>query len=322
MFSIFKRNKKYIKIIQPKPLQEVGARFLISGWVSSNWLKSRFGMDYRIFLDYIDINGQTFSGSSFDVKRRLFSGLNNRYYFSTILRFSQFNVDFIKKSQGRITIKLGGQNNHEIYIPLIVKQLEPEGGADPEVIKKHEKIGEMIKQYENDLKVYNEETEKIRKRRLEKLGLSEDELSGAYIQNFEIAGQIAGGIFQVLGKERGYNSDYPFTQEDLDEERLEEKYKDAIEWRGPLLGVAVGRMNGFEFIVFNNDHGKHLHVIHRARGINARFSFPKIELINYKNAKTSINSKERKAIINFLNNPEIFAKLENEFKRREDVAVR
>lgn len=321
MFDVFKRNKKYIKIIQPKPFQEIGSRFIVSGWVSSKWLKSQFGMNYRIFLDYIDINGQTFLGSSFDVKRGLLAKFTNRYYFSTILGFTQFNVDFIKQSQGRITIKLGGQNKYEIYIPLIVKQLEPKDGADPKIIKKHGKIGEMIKQYENDIKSYNEETEKIRKRRLEKLGLTEDELSSAYLHDFEIASQIAGGIFQVLEKEKGYNSDYPFTQEDLDEEKLGEKYKDAIEWRGPLLGVAIGRMNGFEFIVFGNDHDKHLHVIHRARGINARFSFPEIELINYKNAKTSINSKERKAIVNFLRNPNIFTKLEDEFKRREMAIV-
>jgi len=319
MFSVSKPRNIIIKIKQPNPYQEVGAKFIVSGWVSAEWLKSQFGMDYRIFLDYIDINGQTFSGSSFDVKRGLISRLTNRYCLSTVLGFTQFNVDFIKKSQGRITIKLGGQNKHEIYIPVIVKQLEPEGGADPEIIKKHGKIGSMINQYENDLKIYNEKIEKIRTRRLEKLGLTDKEISGAYIQDFEIAGKIAGGIFQILEKENGYNSDYPLAQEDLDEKELEEKYKDAIEWRGPLLGVAIGRMNGFEFMVFSNDHGKHLHVIHRARGINARFSFPEIELINYKNAKNSINSKEKKEIAIFLRNPEIHTRLDNEFKRRETV---
>ena len=100
------------------------------------------------------------------------------------------------------------------------------------------------------------------------------------------------------------------------------KYKKAIEWRGPLLGGAVGIMNGFEFRVYSHDHDKHFHVIHKGKRINARFSFPKIELINYKNSKNSIGSKEISRIVEFFKNTNNFKKLEAEFQRRDGVLAK
>ncbi len=128
---------------------------------------------------------------------------------------------------------------------------------------------------------------------------------------------LSGGIFEILEKAENYNNDYPFTQEDLDEEKLKEKYKDAIEWQEPLLGVIAGRLDGFEFRIFSNDYGKHFHVIHRGRGINARFSFPEIKLVNYKQAKNTISSKEVNKISAYFKNPDNFKRLETEFIRRE-----
>ena len=70
-------------------------------------------------------------------------------------------------------------------------------------------------------------------------------------------------------------------------------------------------------MIYSNDHDRHFHVIHKEKGINARFSFPEIELINYKNTRTSINSKEKKAITNFFKDQTNFNKLEKEFQRRD-----
>lgn len=52
-------RKDSINLSHPKPYDEVGARFIISGWVPVSWLKSNFGFVNSIFLDLIDIKGKT-----------------------------------------------------------------------------------------------------------------------------------------------------------------------------------------------------------------------------------------------------------------------
>ena len=78
----------------------------------------------------------------------------------------------------------------------------------------------------------------------------------------------------------------------------------------------VAVMKGFEFRVHSDDHGKHFHVIHRGRGIDARFSFPEIELIDYKKLGNTIGRKEENNIRVFFKNPEYFEKLKGEFEKR------
>ncbi len=315
--SSFKKEK--IIVIKPNPYQEVGAKFLIWGLVSRVWLETDYGIRNSISLDLIDINGQTISGSSISVgepkSKYWFSKFKKRFYFSKVFQFFGPSVGFIEESQGRMTIKLSGENekNQSIYIPIIVKQFEPEGGANPEIIKRHGKISEIIKQYEKDLKTYYEELDKIEEIRLRKNAISKTEQMNLYARDLE----LVGNLFVVLEKDKGFNKNYPFIKEDLEEKRLKEKYKDAIEWQGPLLGVVAGRMDGFEFRIFSNDHGKHFHVMHKGRGINARFSFPEIKLINYKYTKVSINNKEKNKIEAYFKNSDNFKRLENEFLRRE-----
>ncbi len=78
----------------------------------------------------------------------------------------------------------------------------------------------------------------------------------------------------------------------------------------------VGRINGFQFVVYSNDHDKHFHVIHKSRGIDARFSFPEIKLMNYKGFSNTISSKEEKVIIKFFKDQRNFEKLQDQFKKR------
>lgn len=83
---------------------------------------------------------------------------------------------------------------------------------------------------------------------------------------------------------------------------------------GQLAGT-VGTIKGFSFTVYSNDHGKHFHVIDKGKGINARFSFPQIELLNYK-TKNKIRPKDIKLIKNYFSNPANFIRLEFEFQKR------
>ena len=67
--------------------------------------------------------------------------------------------------------------------------------------------------------------------------------------------------------------------------------------------------------VHSDDHGQHFHVIHKGKSINARFSFPDIELMNYI-SKMTIGAKTQKRIQEFCKTPNIFANLEKEFAKR------
>ena len=78
----------------------------------------------------------------------------------------------------------------------------------------------------------------------------------------------------------------------------------------------VARIAGFELRVYSHDHDKHFHVIHKERGIDARFSFPEIVLINYKQSRNMISSKEENNIRVFFKKPEYFEKLQKEFEKR------
>lgn len=311
-----------IKITSPKRYEQVGSSFSITGWVSTSWLRNGFGVNERLSLDLIDIDGQTFMGMSVGVvsTESWIVKFLKKKRISGEVTFGPMNGDFIVKSEGRITLRISGhKKNQDIFLPIIVRNKNPNFIPNSEIVKKHKKVGKMIIQYEKDLEVYYKRLEMIRKNRQEKNYISEEDASKYhYVNDFE----LIGSFLDLLGSTtQEVNKDYPFIDEDLEERMLEEKFKDALEWRGPLFGGVVGYMNGFEFRVHSHDHDRHLHIIHKGRGINARFSFPEIKLINYKKARTSIRSKEEKQIIDFLKKPEIFKKLDNEFAKREQVGL-
>lgn len=310
----------YIK--EPKPYQEIGAGFVVSGWVPQSWLFRNDGyQDNRIFTELIGIDCKIFGGDEIKVKRRRKQKLSTkektRYYFSEIIQLNYFNVSFIESSQGRITLKLHGQNEdtQRIFIPLMVKQFEPKEGASEEIIKKHGKVGEIITQFRKDLKNYNNEMGMIMESREMKGKIFDDEKLNKY--SYANDWEIVGGIYNILNEEEDSREEYLYSEEDKKQEELENKYKDAIAWRGQLYKILVGRMNGFEFRIYSNDHDKHFHVIHKGRKINARFSFPKIELMNYKNSKNTINSKEEDKIRDFFKHTKNYKKLTKEFQRRD-----
>jgi hypothetical protein len=301
------------KIISPKPFQKVDVKFVLSGLVPKPWLLTEFGIDNRVFLDFIDINCLAFWCSSADViEQKLFFGIKKRFKFETIVHFDQISASYIKTSQGRITIKISGQNKQQFFLPIIIKNTNPNFKVDPIIEKRHKQIGNLIRQYLDDIEEFNKAMKKISDRRSQKSGVNQDdEWNYRHVQDWELLGHI----FEISNKAEYFSAKYPYAEEDQEEKQLEEKYRDAIEWRGSMLRGIAGCMNGFEFRVFSNDHGNHFHIIHREKGINARFSFPDIQLINYKQAINSISSKEIKNINLFFQNAENFNKLEKEFIR-------
>ncbi|MFA5359248.1 MAG: hypothetical protein WC310_05560 [Patescibacteria group bacterium] len=195
-----------IKVISPKPYEHVGASFILSGQVAKSCLKTNWGsIDDRILGSFVDVDGFEFANTvSADIKHDVCSIFKRKLSFSTTVQFSQFNVPFIVKSQGRIALKLSTHQKHcDLFIPLIVSELEPKGGVDPSIVERQKTIGQRITQYEKDLENYNAERERIGQATTKK----EDEI--------EIC---------------------DYTERDRLEAELEEKYKDAIKWRGPLFG--------------------------------------------------------------------------------------
>lgn len=113
-------------------------------------------------------------------------------------------------------------------------------------------------------------------------------------------------VFEVFGSPK-----YTVLQ------RLWRKFKAKFEPKNHgLLSGSAGQINGFNFVVYSNDHGRHFHVIHKAQGIDARFSFPEIDLISYKNSRNRISRKIAGKIHSYFQDSQNFARLDFEFKKR------
>lgn len=293
-------SEEIIEIIEPKPFEKVGAEFILSGRVPKSFLKTSWGhMDYRILGSYLDIDGIDFAGTvSADVQHNWFSKFKKKLYFSTIAQFSQFNIPFIARSQGRITLRLSTiKEGSDFFLPVIVKGFEPEGGVDPEIEERHKNIGRKVRRYEADLKNYVAEFLKIRE---------------ALVNRSD----IKNGIFEILDQSEEMLEPLSEVEEEKQERALAEKYKEALQWR-PFFGGEVHRMEGFRFQVNSGDHKpQHFHVVHKGKGINARFSFPQITLLSYGENSNLIGRKEVKRIQDFFNVGENFQALQEEFEKQ------
>lgn len=313
--ALSKIESSYIEIASPSPNDFIGAKFTISGWVHLSWFDTDYGKpDWRMFVDYLALDVKTFMGTApspmlDDTKMR-----GDKVYFSIPCELTWTNIGFIEKSHGRITIKIESPNKNidSVYIPLIVKQFEDTHTNDPEIIQRHSLIGETEKQYIQDLKDYHAEMRKVYESRQSK----DHGKTYGYLHNQSVI--VASKIFQILDEEEKFDK-YTYSEDDQREDYLNEKYKDAIDWRGPLAGGIVSRFNGFELRVYSDDHDKHFHVIHKGKGVDARFSFPDIKLMNYKNTHNTISSKMEKKIIEYCLQPEIFKIFNEEFNKRDSI---
>lgn len=293
------KNNETIDVIRPKPYERIADRFVIFGYIPRSWIKTDFNtIDARVFIDFLDINGQTTGGTTTEIKLNWFSKFKRKLKFSKGVQINRIDTaPYVLESQGRITIRLSGCNKDcSFFLPIIIDGFEPKSGVDPEIEKKHKDLGNKVLQYENDLQNYRKEWNEIR---------------GGIVYDKE----ITKGVFDILEKSENNFEAFSESEEDKQEQALEEKYKDALRWKRPLRGI-VGRMDGFTFSVYSGDHGNHFHVVHKGRGINARFSFPQIELINYKQSVNIIGSKEKERIRKYYTNSENFQRLANEFKKR------
>lgn len=299
-----------LKIQQPKPFERVPAKFILSGDVPESWLDNGFKVCSSVLLTVYNNKGFPFVNSSVPIHFSWFSKFRKRYRFSTVIEFDQINFNFIKPTQGRILIELRGQKiEQRFFLPIIIEGFDLDQTSKSEIDERHKLLSSIIIQYEKDIENYNKEIGEIRTKRQIKDDLFNNiELEGHSIVNVEISDKLFNSLERI-------KNNFYFEEDDA-ENKLNQKYKEALEWRGPFLGGQAGRQNGFEFQVYSNDHGRHFHVIHKGKGINARFSFPEIELLNYKNDRNKLTSRESRWVKDFFDIPDNFAALKAEFDKR------
>lgn len=68
--------------------------------------------------------------------------------------------------------------------------------------------------------------------------------------------------------------------------------------------------------VYSDDHGDHLHVIYSPDGIDARFTWPSMELEDYKSKGKEFTSRQRKNIRTMCGNELVRDFLQQQFDKR------
>jgi len=296
-----------IIIVEPKPYSEVGTSFKIYGILPKSWFPPDFKTGISISINLLNGLGKALSSGTsvyFDLSGKEDIDLIEGLKFVYEEQLSSNMLSFIEKTHGRMAIKLSGYKEDQFtYLPLIIKSLEPLEGVDKSIIEKYLNIEQTILQFQKDAEEYREKLEGILEQRRNDFEAAIKESSGLYmgIKNVDLAREV----FEIL--------EY---SEDIEIKELEERYKETIEWTGPLAGGRAGTLDGYVFQVYSGDHDQHFHVIHRQRSVNARFSFPEIQLMSYKNSKNVISSKDQKSINDYFQKPDNFRKLEDEFRKQ------
>lgn len=303
-------KQRKIIITHPRPYEIVGRSFLILGTIPMTLIGEVQGFSHRLLLDLLEVHGKTIMGSSVDIDIPTRTEDQNQIInFEFPFHVHDLNNRWIVQSQGRMAIRLAlpslqfEGDQAEVFLPVIFNIGEPQGGFDKYLIQRHLTIESRVKQYRVDSRKYAEKLGLIMQRRKDFFELSKNTLPD---ESREVTSNIAEDLSYLLSSIGG----------DDEIGSLQEQYKESLEWSGPLLHGTIGWLNGFSFQVYSKDHDNHFHVIHREKEINARFSFPGIELISYKGKSNEISNKIIKAIQTYFKKPENFNKLAAELSKQ------
>jgi len=305
-------NKKdSFEIITPQCFDKVKSEFIVSAWIPKSWFNFQVGKINSLSFNVIDINGLTLMGSSvaFYTKINFFSKFRKKLFCSTKIGFNENISSYIVSAQGRVMLRFSGVDDklQEFFLPVIIKEFEPHGVIDPEVIAKHLNLEKKIIQNRIDMTNFNNEVQNIWKKYPD-MNLDSN-------QNITDE-SILEDVFEIFDNPESTVIEYPEIKRNYELSVLKSKYHDALAAQGPFAGGVVGRMDGYRFVVYSDDHGNHFHVQHKGNGIDARFSFPEIQLINYKSTGNYIKSRDLKRIQDYFGNPERKLQLGREFSKR------
>lgn len=289
-----KKKEDSIRITSPKAFQVVGVKFRMFGDLPKSFLLHG---QYGLGIDWVDIEGNDLpmSGPLAHTFRSIFPW-SNRVSFLSSVNLSYFDPKEYARGLILIIETYEGERAFHLH-PVIIEGTKESSETELQELRDELSNGvEKTKRLREDWENYKKE--------LNKLGES---LLGDSV--------IREGVFEILDKT--LQTFTPFSESDEDKQRLEldKKYKETLSRHGPLLRGIAGRMEGFEIRVYSDDHGKHFHVVHKEKGIDARFSFPEMELLSHISA-IKIGAKTKKKIQEFCKRPEIFANLEKEFTKR------
>jgi hypothetical protein len=290
------------EIENPKPFSRVENGFLVRGKLPKSWFPNGFygGLDVTSGLNNERIAGQ---GITLHPQPGLLGRLQRKIPFSTSVGFIAVSGTFLLRSSGRLVLEISGSTNKSVFLPVILDGLDDPSVDQSELNKQHVTATKKMAKIKRDLEKYHSKLNKLYKARY---AAYEEAIKDVEPSSTEPRdGDFLDDIFRTIQ-----------YSEDSELVALKNKYPDAVKWAGPIARGLVGRMNGFQFVVYSNDHDKHFHVLHREKGINARFSYPEIQLINYKNRRGIISSKDRDNIQNYFQDPAHFAKLETEFSKK------
>jgi hypothetical protein len=293
-----------VKLIKPRPFAIVGLKFDIVGEIPKSW--SIFGEhEYAPSINWLNENGNylPMSGPSAETIPSIFSKLKNRVKFCS-------HIDLYSKDPEHphgIIIEISGRNDDQLELfPFII------GGTnqsyDKECAQLRKKLAvavERVYKLKNDWNIYWSEIGKISRETVWDKKITED-------------------ITHILDNSEETFKPFVESDEEQYERELREKYKDAIEWQGPILGGRTGGINGFDFRVYSGDHSlytdrqvlPHFHIVHKGRGISARFSFPGIELIDYLGHSNTLGAKDINKIKEYFMVPNNLIKLKTEFQKQ------
>lgn len=283
-----------IEVMTPKPFEVVGTKFVLLGKVPKSWLlDGRHGLG----VDWLEASGGNLpmSGPHVTTLPTLFPW-SKKVRFHSRVDLSHFTTS--EHPRGLIlVVETYEGKNRSFYHPVIIAGTNKVYESEHTELK--EKLSATIKRLIKDKEGWENYTREL------------ETLRKSIVSNKE----ILEGMFDILELEEESFVPIIQSEEEKQEAELEEKYKEAIESRGPLFRGAAGRMEGFELRVYSDDHGQHFHVVHKGKGINARFSFPEMALLSYI-SRATIGVKTQKKLREFCKRPDIFENLKTEFAKR------
>jgi len=288
------------QITYPKAASVTLSPVLFAGLMPEAWL----GGTRRFLVDVEDADGGFIMCQGIDVHSGLFSRWTKKYWFFTALSTGDATLFYLQN--GSVVFlkirRMGSRETLDIPVILQIGKTKPSLKTVPlELIARSQERTRERQRLEQQLDDYNKEIMLLYEGRRQQYDSGYDEGVYQAVRDEE----LLGGLREILE-----------TSEDLERTELDERYKEAIEWRGPLFRGVVGRKDGYIFTVYSNDHGKHFHVLHKQKEIDARFSFPEIELMSYKGSRNIIPSKDISRIQQYFKDPPHFGLLEAEFEKR------
>src|SRR3989344_3540577 len=288
-------STKCITIRQPEPHALVGLRFEVKGLVPKDWLL--YGK-YGLGVNWYDVRGNFINVCSptAEIQPSVFNKLKKSLRFTCLVDLNPFQQS--QHPRG-LVLEFKCRDNESSFLPLIIEGLDRLGDSERKALVGM--LDDAVKQVLRRTSIHEEYRKELAEVRVRS------------VMDEALLSELSG----ILEESDTALDPFTYSYEDTREREIADKYAEVLQWRGPILGGVVCRINGFEITVYSGDHRpQHFHIIHRGRGIDARFSYPQIELMSYKKSINKIGSAEVKKIQQCVRKPDNLAKMQGYFDKQ------